>query len=93
MQRAAAVVAGDQLQRRSLQLGQHAAHSLFVALARGGQSQALAAAFEQRHAHPGFQFLDLFADRALGQVQRLGRTRDAAKPRNGGERPQQVQGR
>lgn len=91
VQRPAAVAAGDQLQRGRLQPGEQRAHRFFVAFAGGGEGQALAAALEQGDAHPALQFLHLLADRALGQVQGLGRARDAAETRDRAEGPQQVQ--
>ena len=74
VQRAAVVGAGDQLQRRRFQLRQQGAHGFFIALTRWGEGEALAAALKQIDAHPFLQFLYLFADRTLRQVQGFCRT-------------------
>ena len=72
VQCAAAVIAGDELQRGGFQLHQHGLNGLLVALSGRGERQALAGALEQRYGHPGFQVLDLLAHGALREVQRFG---------------------
>jgi hypothetical protein len=92
LQCATPVAAGDQLQRRGFQLREQRPHGRLVPLAGRREAQALSHPFEQGHASPSLQLLHLFADRALCEVQGLGRARDAAKARGGGKCAQQVQG-
>jgi hypothetical protein len=91
VQRAAAVAAGNELQRGRLQLREQGANRLLVALSGRRERQALAAALEQRRADPALEFLHLLAHRALREVQRLGRARHTAEAHHRGKGAQQVQ--
>ncbi len=69
MQHAAPPLPRHQLDGGGLQLVQAGADALQVALARGGQHQALAHALEQLHAQVSLQAAHLLADRALRDMQ------------------------
>ena len=93
MQHAAAAAQRAQFERGRFQAVEGTAHVLQVALADGGQTDALAFAAEQFGAEVLFERLDLAADRALRQGQFAGGGGDAAVVGGGLERLQGGGGR
>ncbi len=79
VQRAPFRLTRDQFERRRLEVGQHGLHSLVVALARRRERKTLMTSLEQTDADPALQFLQLFANGALRQIEALRGAGYAAK--------------
>ena len=86
------IVALARLAQRIGDFGQCAAYAAGKTLAIGGHPDAAPRPFDEPNADERFERLDLVADRAVREAQRLGRLRQAAGPRGRLERAQRLHG-